>query len=311
VRPKMRMTSSSKFSTAPRNKKPKRLEGLTALAFLSPALLLIALIVTFPLLYTLFQSGTDWVLTNPRPQQFIGLKNYAELTGDARAVAALVRTVLLTVFSVGLQMVLGVGMATVMNRHFFGRGLVRTLALLPIVATPVAISLVFVIMMNPSSGILNVGLKALGLPPLAWIYGENTVLPSLVLVDTWQWTPFVMLIALAGLATLPSEPYEAARIDGATPWQTFVKITLPLLTPTLFVALLFRTIDTLKLFDTIYAMTQGGPGTASETVNLYLYTLGFTYFRMGYASSLVIALLALILGLALLLIKRRRQNALS
>ena len=307
----MRMTSSSKFSTAPRNKKPKRLEGLTALAFLSPALLLIALIVTFPLLYTLFQSSTDWVLTNPRPQQFIGLKNYAELTGDSRAVAALVRTVLLTVFSVGLQMVLGVGMAVVMNRHFFGRGLVRTLALLPIVATPVAISLVFVIMMNPSSGILNVGLKALGLPPLAWIYGENTVLPSLVLVDTWQWTPFVMLIALAGLATLPSEPYEAARIDGATPWQTFVKITLPLLMPTLFVALLFRTIDTLKLFDTIYAMTQGGPGTASETVNLYLYTLGFTYFRMGYASSLVIALLALILGLALLLIKRRRQSALG
>jgi len=307
----MRMTSSSKFSTAPRNRKTRRQEGLTALAFLSPALLLIALIVTFPLLYTLYQSGTDWVLTNPRPQQFIGLKNYAELTGDTRAVAALVRTVLLTVFSVGLQMVLGVGMAVVMNRHFFGRGLVRTLALLPIVATPVAISLVFVIMMNPSSGILNLGLKSLGLPPLAWIYGENTVLPSLVLVDTWQWTPFVMLIALAGLATLPSEPYEAARIDGATPWQTFVKITLPLLMPTLFVALLFRTIDTLKLFDTIYAMTQGGPGTASETVNLYLYTLGFTYFRMGYASSLVIAMLALILGLALLLIKRRRQNALG
>ena len=306
----MRMTSSSKYSTAPKSKR-RRLESLTALAFLSPALLLIALIVTFPLLYTLFQSGTDWVLTNPRPQQFIGLKNYVELTGDSRAVAALVRTVLLTVFSVGFQMVLGVGMAVVMNRYFFGRGLVRTLALLPIVATPVAISLVFVIMMNPSSGIFNVGLRSLGLLPLAWIYGENTVLPSLVLVDTWQWTPFVMLIALAGLATLPDEPYEAARIDGASPWQIFFKITLPLLMPTLFVALLFRTIDTLKLFDTIYAMTQGGPGTASETVNLYLYTLGFTYFRMGYASSLVIALLALILGLALLLIKRRRQNALG
>ncbi len=306
------MQSSRKSSIVPRSKPKRRSsERLTALAFLAPSLLVIALIVTFPLLYTVYQSLTDWVVTNPRPAQFIGLKNYIDLLGDARVMGALLRTVGFTVVAVGLQMVLGVLMALAMNRHFFGRGLMRTLSLLPIVATPVAVALVFVLMMNPSSGIFNVGLRALGLPGLNWIYGENSVLPSLVLVDTWQWTPFVMLIALAGLATLPRDPYESARIDGATGLQIFFKITLPLLFPTLFVALLFRLIDTLKLFDTIYAMTQGGPGTASETVNLYLYTLGFTYFRMGYASSVVIALFALILALALVLIKSRRQNALG
>jgi multiple sugar transport system permease protein len=203
-------------------------------------------------------------------------------------------------------MALGVSLALVMNKPFFGRGLARTLLLLPIVATPVSIALVFVTMMHPTLGILNHGLKSVGLPPALWIYGENTVIPSIVLVDTWQWTPFVMLIALAGLATLPVEPFESARIDGASGWQIFWRVTLPMLTPSLFVALLFRMIDSIKLFDTIFAMTQGGPGTSSETLNLYLYTLAFSYFRMGYASSVVIALLAIILGVALVLIKARR-----
>lgn len=308
------MSNSSRFLTPPRSK-PVGARGMqgrsSAWLFLAPSLVVIALIVTFPLLYTLYQSLTDWVVTNPRPAAFVGLGNYANLPSDARVVGALLRTVGFTLVAVALQMVLGVLMALAMNRTFFGRGFVRTLALLPIVATPVAVALVFVLMMNPSSGVFNVMLRALGLPGLNWIYGENTVLPSLVVVDTWQWTPFVMLIALAGLATLPKEPYESARIDGASGWQIFWRITLPMLAPTLFVALLFRLIDTLKLFDTIYAMTQGGPGTASETLNLYLYSLGFTYFRMGYASSLVIALFALILGLALVLIKVRRQNALG
>ena len=308
------MSNSSRFSTPPKSNAVRgRISpgSLSALAFLAPALTVIALVVTFPLLYTLYQSLTDWVVTNPRPAAFIGLGNYAELLTDARALGALLRTAGFTLVAVAIQMVLGVLMALSMNRYFYGRGLMRTLSLLPIVATPVAVALVFVLMMNPSSGVFNVMLRGLGLPGLEWIYGQSSVLPSLVIVDTWQWTPFVMLIALAGLATLPKEPYESARIDGASSWQIFFYITLPMLAPTLFVALLFRLIDTLKLFDTIYAMTQGGPGTASETVNLYLYSLGFTYFRMGYASSLVIALFTLILALALVLIKTRRQHALG
>ncbi len=276
------------------------------LLFVLPALLLTVLVIAFPLGYTLYQSMTNWVITSPNPPKFIGLANYAELLRDQRALQSLGRTMLITVCSVGLQMVLGVAMALVMNKHFFGRGLFRTMALFPVVATPVAISLIFVTMMNPQTGVLNHFLTSLGLNAQQWIYAEKSVLPALILVDTWQWTPFVMLIALAGLATLPTEPYEAAKIDGANAWQTFWGITLPMLMPSLFVALLFRAIDTLKLFDTIYAMTQGGPGTASETINLYLYTLSFNYFRMGYASSMVIALLVLVLGITLLLIRARK-----
>lgn len=305
------MHNSKPSSTPPKSSRQRRKVDLRPVVFLMPALLVIVLVVSFPLLYTLWQSLTDWVLTNPRPAQLIGPVNYIEAATDQRALEALLRTVILTGVAVGVQMVLGVLMALTMNQYFYGRSLMRTLSLLPIVATPVAIALVFVIMMNPSSGIFNAGLRAMGLPGLNWIYGQDTVLPSLVIVDTWQWTPFVMLIALAGLSTMPREPYESARIDGANAWQIFWNITLPLLYPTLFVALLFRLIDTLKLFDTIYAMTQGGPGTASETVNLYLYSLGFTYFRMGYASSLVIALFSLILAIALVLIKYRRQNVLG
>ncbi|AWN21985.1 sugar ABC transporter permease [Deinococcus irradiatisoli] len=297
------------MTTPPLHARPRPVplsRRLTPMLFVLPALLLTVVVIAFPLAYTLYQSFTNWVITSPNPPKFIGLANYIELLSDRRALQSLGRTVLITVFSVGLQMVLGVMMALVMNKHFFGRGLFRTLALFPVVATPVAISLIFVTMMNPQSGVLNHFLQGAGLGPLQWIYSEKSVLPSLILVDTWQWTPFVMLIALAGLATLPNEPYEAAMLDGATPWQTFWSITLPMLMPSLFVALLFRAIDTLKLFDTIYAMTQGGPGTASETVNLYLYTLSFNYFRMGYASSMVIALLAIVLGVTLVLIRARK-----
>jgi multiple sugar transport system permease protein len=237
----------------------RRRDRLTVASFLLPAILATLVVVAFPLAYTLYNSFTNWVITNPAPPEFVGLRNYLDLPSDPRVLQALVRTLLFTVAAVAIQMVLGVAMALVMNHYFFGRSLIRTLALFPVVATPVAVSLIFVTMMNPQTGVLNYFLNNLNIPPLQWIYGENSVIPSLILVDTWQWTPFVMLIALAGLATLPSEPFESARIDGASSWQTFWKITLPMLMPTLFVAMLFRAIDTIKLFDTIFAMTQGGP----------------------------------------------------
>jgi multiple sugar transport system permease protein len=127
------------------------------------------------------------------------------------------------------------------------------------------------------------------------------------MVETWKWSPFVMLITLAGLSTLPTEPFESARIDGAGAWRIFWNITLPMIMPTVIVAVVLRSIDTLKLFDTIFAMTQGGPGTASETLNIYVFTMAFQYFRMGYASSVVVAFLVVILFVVLVLIKLRRR----
>jgi multiple sugar transport system permease protein len=174
-------------------------------------------------------------------------------------------------------------------------------------ATPVAIALVWTMMFHPQLGILNYLLSLIGLPPSLWVFHPLTAIPSLVLVETWQWTPLVMLIVLGGLAAIPAEPYESARIDGATTWQTFRYISLPLITPFLLIAAMIRMIDAVKSFDIIFAITQGGPGTATETINLYLYSVAFVYYDVGYASAIVVVFFALIVALAGALLHLRQR----
>jgi multiple sugar transport system permease protein len=156
--------------------------------------------------------------------------------------------------------------------------------------------------------VANYLLSLAWLPPFKWTYSSSTALYALALVDVWQWTPLIMLIALAGLASLPREPYEAALIDGASALQAFWHITLPLLRPALVVAVLFRAIDALKTFDIIFIITQGGPANASETINILLFNQAFSYFNMGYASSMAVALFAIVMGASLILIKVRRTS---
>ena len=241
------------------------------------------------------------------PPRFIGLENYGKiLFGDPRFREAVVRTLYFTILAVAAETVLGVAMALLFNREFWGRGLLRTLAILPMVATPTAIALVFVMMYNPTLGVANYLLSVVGIAPFRWTYSSQTALYALALVDVWQWTPLIMLIALAGLASLPREPYEAAHLDGASTVQAFWHITLPLLRPALVVAILFRSIDALKTFDIIFVMTQGGPANATETINILLFNQAFSYFNMGYAASMAVALFALVMGASLILIKVRR-----
>src|SRR5262249_45929415 len=146
-----------------------------------------------------------------------------------------------------------------------------------------------------------------GIPPTEWVFAKHTVIPSLVLVEIWHWTPFVMIIVLGGLAALPTEPYESALIDGATPWQMFRHITLPLVLPFLVVAGIIRTIDALKAFETIYVISNGGPGTASETINVYLYLQAFAYYNVGDASAVVVVFFAIIVALSLVLLYVRQR----
>src|SRR5574341_422384 len=164
----------------------------------------------------------------------------------------------------------------------------------------------FVMMYHPTLGVMNYLVSLVGLSPFKWTYSSSTALYAIALVDVWEWTPLIMLIALAGLAALPKEPYESALIDGASPFQCFWLITLPLLRPTLVVAILFRAIDALKTFDIIFVMTQGGPSNASETINILLFNQAFSYFNMGYASSMAVALFAIVMGASLILMKVRR-----
>jgi multiple sugar transport system permease protein len=278
--------------------------------FPAPAVVLVVAIIAYPIVYTVWMSLHEWFFSNIAVPKWVGLANYWKIAvGDLRFQQALARTLYFTGLVVAGETVLGVAMALLFNREFWGRGLLRTLAILPMVATPTAIGLVFVMMYHPTLGVANYLLSVIGLAPFKWTYSSSTALYALAVVDIWQWTPLIMLIALAGLASLPREPYEAAEIDGASTLQAFWHITLPLLRPVLVVAILFRAIDALKTFDIIFIITQGGPANASETVNILLFNQAFSYFNMGYASSMAVALFAVVLGASLILIKVRRTAA--
>jgi len=273
-------------------------------------MLLVGAIVAYPIAYTMWMSVQEWSVSSLTPPRFVGAANYAKLLGDdPRFREAVGRTLQFTAVAVAAETLLGLAMALLFNREFWGRGLLRTLAILPMVATPTAIALVFVMMYHPTLGVANYLLSVAGLAPFRWTYSSQTALYALALVDVWQWTPLIMLIALAGLASLPREPYEAAHLDGATALQAFWHITLPLLRPALVVAVLFRSIDALKTFDIIFVMTQGGPANSSETINLLLFNQAFSYFNMGYASAMAVALFAVVMGAALVLVKLRRTAA--
>jgi multiple sugar transport system permease protein len=243
--------------------------------FIIPALVIVVGVIVFPWAFTIWMSLNEWKVG--APTTFVGLANYLRLPGDARFIEAVWHTLLYTALSVVLPLIFGTFAACVFNARFPLRGFLRGVFIMPMMATPVAIALVWTMMFHPQLGVLNYLLSLVGLPPQLWIFHPASVIPSLVLVETWQWTPLVMLIVLGGLAAIPTEPYESAQIDGASAWQVFRFITFPLIMPFLFIAAMVRTIDAVKSFDIIFAMTQGGPGTASETINLYLYSVAFIY----------------------------------
>ncbi len=272
--------------------------------FIVPAAV-VAAVILFPWAFTLYVSAHDWRLGGER--RWVGLANYAALFGDARFSWAVLRTLLYTALAVVFPIVLGLAAALAFHRRFPLRGLARAVFILPMMATPVAVALVWTMMFHPQLGVLNWLLTTAGLPPSMWVYSASTVIPTLVMVEVWHWTPLVMLLLLGGLAALPVDPYEAAKIDGATPWQAFRHLTLPLLMPYIVVALIIRTIDALKAFDTIYVITQGGPGSASETINIFLYLQAFAFYNMGYASAVVVVFFAIIMALAALLLWTRQR----
>src|SRR4029453_13804614 len=202
--------------------------------FPAPAVLLVAVIIVYPIVYTGWMSLHEWFASSLTGPRFIGGANYSKiLLGDPRFREPARRPIFLPIRAVAAETVLGVAMALLFNREFWGRGLLRTLAILPMGAPPTAIALVSGVLYPPTLGVANYLVSVVGLSPFRWTYSSSTALYALALVDVWQWTPLIMLIALAGLASLPREPYEAAHLDGATPWQAFWHITLPLLRPTL------------------------------------------------------------------------------
>ena len=274
--------------------------------FVAPAGIIVFAVIVFPWIFTIVTSLTDWHIGGS--VTFAGLENYKRLLFDERFVSSIWRTLYFTALAVALPVLLGVAAAVCFAREFPLRGLARTIFILPMMATPVAVALVWTMMFHPQLGVLNYLLTSVGLPASEWVYNSTSVIPTLVMVETWQWTPLVMLIVLGGLASLPVDPYEAARLDGASGWDMFRHITLPLVWPHIVVALVIRTIDALKAFDLIFVISNGGPGTSSETMNIYLYLEAFSFYDMGYASAIVVVFFAIILLISLVLFTVR-QNA--
>jgi multiple sugar transport system permease protein len=275
--------------------------------FTLPAIIFMLLMICFPIIYTVGVSLTNWNLSNPAKISFIGIRNYLYLFSNLRFWLATWRTLYFSIVAVIVETILGVGIACFLNREFKGVNLVKTLFMLPMIVTPVAIAFVWMLIYQPTIGFANYILVVLHMPPQLWLSSQATALNSLMVIDVWEWTPFIMLIVLAGLTTLPKEPFESAAVDGANAWTVFTKITLPMVMPTIIVAILIRLIDCLKTFDIIYSTTLGGPGTASETLNIYSYVLGFQYLDMGKGSALVLIFLIIVAIISVLMMTVRRK----
>jgi multiple sugar transport system permease protein len=245
----------------------------------------------YPLLYSIkvaFQTGSG-------EAAHWSLANFTRLATDNFFLSALGHTFVYAVVALTFEFLFGLGLAVLLDRALRGRAIFRAVLLIPMMIPPVVVGVVWRLMLNADFGAINGTLKSLGVntAALTWTASPKLALASVIAVDIWQWTPFMFLVLLAGLQAIPQEPYEAAMIDGASAWQTFRHVTLPLLRPAMLVALLLRTMDLLRVFDQIFILTEGGPGFATETVSLYIYRAAFRFFDFGYAAAMSFVLLLL------------------
>jgi multiple sugar transport system permease protein len=278
--------------------------------FLAPAVTLLAALTLYPLVYVVRTSLHRWT---PRGETWVGLDNFVRLGRDPFFFRATGQTLVFTASALALELLLGLALALVLDGAVRGRSWWRAAFLLPMIVPPVVAGVVWRLIYNPSFGVLNGLLRMAGVETrrLTWLADPKLALPSVIVVDVWEWTPFVFLILLAGLQSIPEEPYEAARVDGSSAWQTLRHITLPLLRPAILVALLLRTMDLVRLFDQVFILTQGGPGFSTETVSLYIYKTAFRFYDFGYAAALSLALLGVTLVLCRLYLGllERREGA--
>jgi multiple sugar transport system permease protein len=291
---------------APRRRRQGRDWGARA-AFLGPALGLLLILVAYPLVNNIAMAFQD-VPASLEGGEFVGFQNFIDIAGDQRFWDATLRTIIYSVGSVAVELVLGVLYALLLNQQFRGRGVLRALFLIPMIATPVAIAMVWRLMFQPDLGLFATIGSFFGLPSIPWVSDPVLALPSLMLVDVWQWTPFIALIVLAGLAGLPTETQEAAMVDGANAWQRFWRITLPALRPVIAVAAVTRLIEAMRTFDPIYVITGGGPGQATETLNLYAYNLAFQFLDPSYAAAVVVLFVLVMLIFSFVIVRLSRRS---
>jgi len=279
-------------------------------AFLMPAVLLILALSIFPLVFSLVLAFMSWDLSRLEGGvRFIGLKNFATLVSDPRFWNTARVTVFFVVGSVGLQYLLGLGLALLLNQEIYFRRFFRVAFLVPMMLTPAAVGYVGRMLFNESMGPINDIIQHLGGPLIPWLSNPRLALPSLILLDTWEWVPFMTIVLLAGLQSLPPEVFECARVDGANEWKIFSNITLPMLAPVSITVILIRALEAFKLFDIVMVMTGGGPGTATETVTMYAYIVGMKNGNLGYASAIAYSLLIMVVIFSTIFLNSLRGRA--
>jgi multiple sugar transport system permease protein len=280
-----------------------RSDAGVATALLAPSVLFLLLLTIFPTVSSLWLSLRYYNLSRPDLSTFVGLRNYVQLFQDDLFWKAFRISLTFTVSVLVLQFVLGFLMATLLDRRMRGMGLLRTLFIIPVFVSPVAMGLTWRYMYQPSYGLINHLLERVGLPRVNWLASPDWALPAVVIADVWQWTPFVALILLAGMQSISTEVAEAAQLDGLRGWHYLWRMVLPLLRPVIVVVGLIRLIDALKLFDLVYIITRGGPGTATYTLPLHSYATGFTSFLMGESAAIAWVLVVIVNAFTLLFLR--------
>jgi len=266
---------------------------------LAPAIVFMLLLVVYPTVFAVITSFQQYIL--PRPAMWIGLDNWRWVMHDANFWSAFLTTIKFVVVAVLVEIVLGTLIALFLNREFRGQTFIRGLCILPLVAAPFATSLAWRHMYNSDYGIINYVLESIGLPKVEFLADSSIALFSVIAIDVWQWTPLVVFVVFAALRGLPKEPFEAARIDGASAWFTFRRLTLPMIKPVLLIVAMLRVVEAFRVYDILYGTTRGGPGTATETLNWLIFREGFQYFDLGRATVMSVLVLLIVLVLTNLL----------
>lgn len=289
-------------------------EQRTGWLLLLPALLLLTLVFAYPILRAFWLSLFTQNLGTQLKLVFSGLDNYGRMVGDGRFWQSLWNTSIFTLASVFLELILGMGVALVLNQSFPGRGIVRTISLLPWALPTALMGLAWAWIFNDQYGIVNDILLRLGIlqTGVSWLGDPTLAMMAVIIADVWKTTPFIALLLLAGLQSISSDLYEAYAIDGASAWQSFWKITVPLLLPQIVIALLFRFAQAFGIFDLVQVMTGGGPAGATEMVSIYIYSTVMRYLDFGYGAALVVVTFLLLIAavtIAIYCLSRARANA--
>ncbi len=267
-----------------------------SLYLILPAVLMLAFFTLFPFFYSIRTSLLQWNLVKPQLGiKYIGLSNFLRMLQDVRFWESLKVTVIMVTSSIALSLAIGLIVALMLNESFRGCVIFRLIFLIPMFITPVVIGIMWLFLFNAELGLVNYLLGLLNIGQVGWFGKPNMALLVIVLIDVWEWTPFVILILLTGLQSLPTEPFQAAVIDGAGGWQIFKFITMPLLKPLVLTTIIIRTMDSFRIFDIIYVTTRGGPGKATENLNLFGFINAFEYYHVGYASAITVFLMFIII----------------